>query len=395
MVVDVLGISIDRALLEDPGQATGGSAIARQIRYAESVRTLTYIVYTVGNHWKPRQLAPNLQVYPTRSRSKIRCIVDAVMFGHKLIRDKQIDLLITQDPFGTGVAGYILKRLTGVPLMVQLFSTFYGQTTFHRERVLNRLLLVIGKWILRWADAVRVLTERDRQRIVAVGVNPDRVWVIPALPPDLLRFTRGDGTALRSRVLTGEARKIVLYVGRLSTEKGVDLLLRAMVDVVQKHPDTRCVIAGSGPEEDSLRRMAADLGLQDRVVFAGRVPYHVLPDYYAACDVFVLPSWYEGLAFVLFEAGAAAKPIVATRTENIAEVVSDGQTGFIVERGNAGQLAEKISLLLGDAQLRHTIGTAAQALVLAKFGPERADAEYRKMITMWEAAAAEGRKARA
>jgi glycosyltransferase involved in cell wall biosynthesis len=177
---------------------------------------------------------------------------------------------------------------------------------------------------------------------------------------------------------------MVLFVGRLAPEKDLPTLLRAVPTLVRSRPGVRIVIAGKGQEDARLRQMAQEMQLGDRVVFAGQVTNEDLPAYYAACDVFVLPSLYEGIPTVLVEAAAAGKPIVSTRTRNVDDVVLDGQSGLVVPVRDPAALAEALALVLADPGRAAQMGEAGRQMVQQCFAPQKVLAD---LIAMWEATA--------
>ena len=156
----------------------------------------------------------------------------------------------------------------------------------------------------------------------------------------------------------GEPR--VVYIGRLAKEKGVRVLLRAFHAVRRQHPDARLVIAGDGAERPALQRLADRLRLGAAVDFLGWIPKERVEEVCGDATVVVVPSlWPEPLGLVALEAGAAGRPVVASRIGGLAESVVDGETGFLVPPGDDAELADRIGVLLGDSCLARSIGAAA------------------------------------
>ena len=149
---------------------------------------------------------------------------------------------------------------------------------------------------------------------------------------------------------------MVLFVGMLIKQKNMPNLLKASKLVLNNHPKTLFAIIGDGPEKDYLSRLCRELDIAQYVRFLGLVSYDNLPEYYAACDLFVLPSWFEGLAKVLMEAAYAQKPIVATNVSGANDIIIDNETGYIVEVDNPQQLADRIEKLLENPDKAITMG---------------------------------------
>jgi glycosyltransferase involved in cell wall biosynthesis len=205
----------------------------------------------------------------------------------------------------------------------------------------------------------------DRMKIIHCGVTPGLYAPDPA-------SARAPG-------------KTLLFVGRLAAIKGVSVLLDAMAQLKDAHPDARLVLIGDGGERKALEAKAAALGLSDMVKFAG---YRSQPEVAAAlqdADVFVLPSFAEGVPVVLMEAMASETPVIAPRVAGVPELVEDGVSGFTVSPGDVDDLAAKIDALLSDPALRADMGRAGRAMVEAEFD---VDAEAARMLSLITGAAA-------
>ncbi len=184
---------------------------------------------------------------------------------------------------------------------------------------------------------------------------------------------------------------MLLSVGRLVRVKGFDLVIRALPEVLRAVPDAVYVLVGSGPEEESLRAASRELGVEERVVFAGEVPYEELSRpggaFYNACDLFVMPSREDresgaveafGIAFL--EAGACGKPVLGTRSGGAGEAVLDGETGLIVEPENPAALARAIVRLLTDRELAARLGASGRERVVRELNWERAASQVEGVL---------------
>ncbi|MBI4507923.1 MAG: glycosyltransferase family 4 protein [Chloroflexi bacterium] len=202
------------------------------------------------------------------------------------------------------------------------------------------------------ADAVR------RQRF-----RPRNVQVVPwGLEPG---FGHAAGLCGREALAPASAL-LLLAVTRLeATEryKGVDTLIRAFPAVLRAVPRTYLVIVGDGNDRPWLQRLAQERGVADRVRFVGSVQDGELASYYRACDVFVMPSQKEGFGLVFLEAAAFGKPVVGGNHGGTPEIVQDGVTGFLVEHGDIGALADRVICLLQSSELRARMGEAGRQRV--------------------------------
>jgi len=144
----------------------------------------------------------------------------------------------------------------------------------------------------------------------------------------------------------------LLFVGRLSREKGVSCLLKAVSLVSAEHAATALTVVGDGPERPRLEHLVRALGLGDRVRFAGMVANDRLTAYYAAAGICVLPSlWMENCPVSALEALAAGRPLVGSDAGGIPELIRDGQTGYLFRRGDVSDLAAKLRTLMADGEL--------------------------------------------
>jgi glycosyltransferase involved in cell wall biosynthesis len=154
---------------------------------------------------------------------------------------------------------------------------------------------------------------------------------------------------------------VVLTVARLDEQKGHCYLLEAAAQV----PEAQFVLAGDGPLRASLEAQARSLGVEDRVKFLG---YRSdIADLLADCDVFVLPSLYEGLPLSILEAMSAGKPVIATHIGGTDEAVIAGETGLLVPPADSAALAAAIRSLLTDRPLAQRLATAGRARVAQEF----------------------------
>jgi len=196
------------------------------------------------------------------------------------------------------------------------------------------------------------------------GVAAEAIAIIP-LGCDISKFRpRRPNLQLRQKVLGDRARgPVILTVGNLVERKGHDMVIRSLPVVCQRVPDVTYLIVGTGPFKERLSELATELGLRDRIIFAGKVSDDELPDVYAMCDVFAMPSRarlashdVEGFGLVFLEAGACAKPVVAGRSGGIEDAVVDGVTGLIVDPSDARDIGQALIRLLTDSELRGRLG---------------------------------------
>ncbi|HVM46018.1 MAG TPA: glycosyltransferase family 4 protein [Candidatus Thermoplasmatota archaeon] len=193
-------------------------------------------------------------------------------------------------------------------------------------------------------------------------LDPARVRIIPNGFHAERFKPRPDGAAFRARFALADA-PLVLFAGRLASNKGLPNLVRAFERVSASHPTARLVLAG---EDQGWRRRLEEM-THVPLTFTGHLDDATYRSALAAADVFVLPSEWEAFGIVLAEAAACGTPVVATRVGGAPDVVQDGVTGRLVEHGDVPGLARAIDELLRDPALRARLGAAGQARAFAEY----------------------------
>lgn len=214
---------------------------------------------------------------------------------------------------------------------------------------------------LRLADAVVAPSEFTRARMVEVNrVAPERMTVIAhGLSSDWVKTFAKVKPASRA----GHTLLSVTRLARADTQKGVDVVLRAMPEILRRCPEARYAIVGDGNGRTTLEQMAASLGIAGRVEFRGELSSEALCRAYQEADVFVLPSQQEGFGLVFLEAMYSGLPVVGVRSGSAPNVVEDGVTGILVAPGNEQQIVSAVSGLLLLPEERHRMGAAGHSLV--------------------------------
>jgi glycosyltransferase involved in cell wall biosynthesis len=199
------------------------------------------------------------------------------------------------------------------------------------------------------------------------------VTVLPT-PIDLAQYVDLDPLSVRTRYQL-EEKKVLLYLGRISQEKNLDMLLRTFARLVVQEPHVVLMIVGRGPYGDALQDLAQSLDIEDQVLFTGVVPHEQVPHYMAAADLFVFPSKSETQGLVVIEALAAGTPVVALHATGTDDVLGNGQGGVLVEPDEAAFASAILALLRDPAGLsemgeaardvakRYSIATATERLL--------------------------------
>ena len=376
----ILGISLDSNLPLGTGARLGDSA--RRVMALASVCNEYHIVMrTLGTeHQREISLDEKCHIYPTNSRNRISFMRDAVRVGAEVLDANPIDVIYTQDPFSSAVAGYMLKRKFNKPLVISFAGDMIDNPYWIGESPRNMVMNSVGKWLIKKADAFRVCSTYERAKLIDMGVPPERVFVVGWIS-DFTPFEQADGTQLREQLLADGFDRLLLFVGRLAKQKNIPNLLKSMEIVSKKYSSALLLVIGEGEELAHAKELVRKLGIEKQVVFMGAVDHDKLPVYFSASDVFVLPSYYEGNAIVVMEAAAAKIPSVSAGVSGASDTIVDGLTGYIVENDNPVPLAERIMDILEDPTRAREMGNCAHRYVTAKYKEENIIDAFRNMFT--------------
>jgi glycosyltransferase involved in cell wall biosynthesis len=269
----------------------------------------------------------------------------------RVLRRERPDILHANSS-KAGVLGRLAAHLAGVPIRI---FTVHGWAFSAHSGPSSRLYRFADRLVRPLTTVTVCVSQRERLTGLAAGTcDAERTVVIPNAVET--------GRAPRSSA-TGRERPLIITVGRLKAPKDFLTLVRAL-DALP--PDSfDAVIVGEGPDRSRLEAEIEALGLTHRVRLAGE--RQDVTDLLAAADVFVLPSASEGMPVSVLEAMAAGLPVVASRVGGVPEQVADGETGLLVEPGDAGELAAAVGRLIHDGELRRRLGAAGRARAEEEF----------------------------
>lgn len=253
----------------------------------------------------------------------------------------------------------------GCPLVYEMRSSWedaaVSSGTTAEGSLRYRLSRALETFALRRADAVATICEGLRTDVLARGIPAEQVAVVPnAVSPGEFSLGSADEAAtVRRRWNLGDG-PVLGFIGTFFAWEGLDLLLQALPAVVKSRPDTRLLLVGDGNEAAALRAQAARLGLEQHVIFAGRVLHAGVSALYAAIDVLVYPRRPMRLTEMVtplkpLEAMALGRLQLASDVGGHRELIQDGDTGLLFRAGDAADLARQALRLLGDAELQRRL----------------------------------------
>jgi glycosyltransferase involved in cell wall biosynthesis len=297
-------------------------------------------------------------------------ISDALAFAHilRLLRQQRPMILHTHTS-KAGLLGRVAGRLTGVPIIVH---TFHGLVLKgHYGPLKTNLVRAVERWLARLSDSLIAVNDEDKKGLLAYRIAPThKIEVIP-LGLELEHFidSRKRRGVLQRELGLDSACRLIGIVGRIAPIKNHRLFFDAMSRVLAACASTHVVVAGDGDLRPAMERYVREIGIANRVSFLGW--RHDLPQVYTDLDVVVISSSNEGTPVTAIEAMAAARPLVATRVGGLPDVISDGETGYLVAPGNVEQLASAVERVLGDVETTDRLRRNARESVKNKFVVER------------------------
>lgn len=281
----------------------------------------------------------------------------------------------------SGTPAAVVARRLGVPLVHTFHTLGRAKNSWRRVRDLPEpeRRLAGETRVISEADAIVASTPQERRWLIDLyAAHPEKVRLIPP-GVDHLRFRPGDRASAKERLGLKDER-VLLFVGRLQPLKAADTAVRALAKLLPRASDLKLLVVGgaSGPagasEEKGLRRLAENLGVARAVRFLPAQPHHMLPDFYRAADVCLVPSYYETFGLVALEAQACGVPVVASAVGGLRSTVVDGVTGFLVDPTSPAQFADRAWSILSSERRASTMSRAAVDNA-ARFSWDRSAAE--------------------
>ncbi|MBD3421166.1 MAG: glycosyltransferase [Chitinivibrionales bacterium] len=291
---------------------------------------------------------------------------------HRLLRELEIDILHMHE-FSAAFWGRIASVLSGVKARLITDHAVAGWHNPAKHKIINRTLLPL-------TDKIVALSGAAGESLMRVeGIPAQKIISIPNgidLEP-LERPAHRDALRQKYGIASGEV--LIGMVGRLSREKGAEVLIKAVHELrkLTSRP-FRAIIVGDGDQAGSCKRIAREFDVADAVIFTGSVDHTEIAGLLYSLDIGVVPSHQENCSIALIEQMACGLPVVATDAGGNAELLDNGNCGIIVSRNNPQALAQQIALLMCDAQLRISYGEKAKARSRRYFTVQAMAAAYHR-----------------
>jgi glycosyltransferase involved in cell wall biosynthesis len=352
---------------EYPPLGGGGGVACRDVATTLARRHKVHVLTTAMPDLPAEEVLDGVNIHRVRvlgrserARASLASMLSffpqALRHGSRLCREHRFDLVVSWFVVPSGAIGHRLARRFALPHAVLIMgSDVFGPHMWYAPPQ-NPLLSPIVRRILDGAD-LRVAPSRDLAKKARLlhGVE----GAIEVIPHGHVPWPHTPSSApLPARPATGPIRIVTL--ARLVARKRLDLLLQAAAQI--DDPPIDLTIIGDGPERARLEQLAHDLGLAQRVTFTGYVSEAAKHHHFATADLFVLASTHEGFGLVYLEAMQHGLPIIAAETGGQADFLANGQTGALVEPGNARALTAAIETLARDGDARRRIDAHNRSL---------------------------------
>ncbi len=293
--------------------------------------------------------------FRTKSEADVRIYLSLGRLK-EFIRQENIDVIHAQTRV-TQVMGYFLARMSDKPLV----TTCHG---FFKPRFFRRIFPCWGQAVIAISKPVQEHLVRD------FGVDPKKVhWIANGI--DCSRFVLATEALKQQsrRRWNIQAKFVIGIIARLSSVKGIDVLLKSMPQVIGQYPDVLLMVVGEGPEQDKFFVLVKNLNLQAHVRFEKIV--NQTADILPAFDLFVMPSRQEGLGLSVMEAQACGLAVIASSVGGLVDLIEDKRTGYLVPAGDSKALAAKIIEVLRHPSQAKQVGQNAREYIARNFSLQK------------------------
>lgn len=334
---------------------------------------------------KIRHLAKNVRIIPVCNPFAHLYHIYAVRCALKEHSRKPYDIVISEDPFRTGLAATMFCKKTGVAYSCEYHTECFSNRDWISTRpITHRIYQIIGRQSIRCATSVRCVNKQNVEQLRKLCADqPDKIFEAIPTPVRLWDTDSKDASyEIRTKCCNKNTDILLLHLGRLEPVKRVDLLLRTFSRLKRRFPDISLLIVGDGSQREYLERLASTLQLTD-CKFEGYVREDLVFGYYRAANIFVNPSMTESYGRVFLEAMSTKLPVISTLDAGaVADgLIANGETGLIFDPMNDDTFEDAISLFIENKQLRKNCGEGGYARVRSRFSYE---STIRRCIELWE-----------
>jgi len=369
--IKVLAINLDYTLAMN--SPNFGDAQERNIDYGKYVEKLISITHSPKKmKLKKKILSDRVEVYPTSSANRILFIFDALKLAREIFKNHQIDLVLTQDPFITGLVGWLIKKRYKTKFLIHFHGDYWDNKYWLREKWYNYFLLLLSKFLVKKADGIKVVSSGIKNKLIKEGLKERKIRVIPT-PVDLKKFSKFNQEKVEKLRKSNQNKKTIINAGRDDPAKDYRTLFKTAKLIRQKYGTFALWQIGAGKKMDK----------EEGIIFNsfGKIEQKELLNYYYASDIYVSSSAHESFGKVLIEAMAAGLPVVATATTGSKDIIQNNVNGFLVPIGDSEALARKTLYLLNNPDKAEKMGKKGRRIIKEKFNYQKLVEE---IIDFWQ-----------
>jgi len=380
--MNVLTFGIDnRALLDKQGHSKRWN-----MRMGKYVNRLDVLVEVRKKSMvNEKYISDNVRIVPVYVSHPILYPIIAYRKALEEHKKYKYSLVATEDPFRTGIAGFLFKRKTNVALSIEYHTdTFYNLHWLMERPIYHFPYTLIGMMVVKSANSIRCVNEKNKRQLEKLCTKRDILIESIPVPSEMYSPDkyRSLSRRIRNKILKNKKDFIILFVGRLVPVKKIEELIQVFSEIRKQYKNAYLLIVGDGPYKAKLQKLAKDLG-DNQIIFEGYVDEDNILAYYGAADIFVNPAHVEPYGRVYIEAMSAGLPVVTTSGAGAVQdkLCIHEVNSLIIEPGKIHELNNAISRLLSDDQLRNELGQNAFDIVRRKFDYEKT---LQKMKAFWD-----------
>jgi len=322
--------------------------------FAKQFRELGHEVYIFAPSYpdfdEDEEYVIRLKSIPSIVQKNIRIPLPTFLKMDKLFSKIGFDIVHIQHPI---IYGQVVKRLVkkyNIPLVFTHHS-FYENYSHYiplPQKFIKKMAIKLSVDFSNNCNLIVTPSETVKEVLKTRGV----IVPIEVIPTGInfKMFSNASVDFIREKYQISKESKILLYVGRMSKEKNLDILLDSFPMIIFDYPDTYLILVGEGPERKKMEKKVKEIGINDKVLFVDSQPYNEIPNFYKGSDLFLFPSKRDTQGLVVLEAMTCALPIVAVRSMCVKELNIDKRAGFLTNNSPI-DFSRKIKKLLADESL--------------------------------------------
>ncbi len=290
----------------------------------------------------------------------------------EIIPEIKPDILHAHSPALNGLAALKVAKKYNIPLVYECRAFWEDAAVDHGTATEGglryRFTKMLETFVFKQTDAITTICEGLRSDIMARGIPAEKITVIPNAV-DIEHFAYGVEPEQTLRAQLGLQNKTVLgFIGSFYAYEGLPLLLEAFPKILEKRPETRLLLVGGGPQEALIKKKTNELGLEQQVIFTGRIPHDQVQDYYNQVDIFVYPRLSMRLTDLVtplkpLEAMAQGRLVVASDVGGHKELIDHQHNGYLFKANDANALAATVLNLLNQSQQWEQLRVAGRSYV--------------------------------